>query len=389
MLNSGGPCPLEDEVLATNAAAARSILREESARARHIPDPGVESMMMSDADLSSLRKKFPFLADFSDEFVRSKPMETLLKIETTSIKIREMDRVRDVDDRLSANKMAMATTSTNVPAGTDNRWTVLHPARFLPGAACSTTKLWLAARNSIGMSGHPPVGNYDLSAVGLGGCVTSKGWLELHNPSSTRLSIRMFTINNCTARAGRPSTGDSRETTEDDIQEIGELRLALRTLRTAASFVHPWNFSFLAIENFMIQTMFCQTDLAGVEKKAALLTQFIDYVIGQNADRWRDSEPFLSTGELKSAWASYFGARPQAALANRGKTEKKTNNRFQEKRKWLDICFPWNSGHCLKSPGDCKSVRGTALRHVCNFIPDRNRPDVVCGKDHTRISFHK
>jgi hypothetical protein len=230
----------------SSSSAARDILRDESSRSRNILDPGAVATTMSDKDLACLRRKFPFLADFSDEFVCSKPMETLLKIETTSIKIREMKRVRDVDDKLSANKMALATRTTEVKAGPDNRWSTLHPARFLPGAACSAAKLWLAARTAIGLSGHPPVGNYDLSAVGLGGCVTSKGWLELHNPSSSKLSIKMFSINNCTTRAGRSSTTEHLDQYTDDILELGEFKLALRTLRTAASFVHPWNFSFQA-----------------------------------------------------------------------------------------------------------------------------------------------
>jgi hypothetical protein len=139
----------------------------------------------------------------------------------------------------------------------------------------------------------------------------------------------------------------------------------------------------------MIQSQFCQSDLSNLEKRAVLLSQFVDYCIGQNADRWRDSEPFLSTGDLKSAWSAYFGARPQAALASRPKAEKKSGNKTAERRKWLDICFPWNAGNCLKAAGDCKTSRETVLRHVCNFAPDRSKPDVVCGKDHTRISFHK
>jgi hypothetical protein len=285
--------------------------------------------------------------------------------------------------------MALSSTSTQVKAGQDNRWTVLHPARFLPGAACSAAKLWLAAREVIGLTGPPPLGNYDLAAVGLGGCVTSKGWLELHNPSSSKLSVKMFSINNCTAKIGRSATAENTEATNDDLLDLGEFKLALRTLRTAASFVQPWNYSFLAIEGFMMQSQYCQADLAGLDKRATLLTQFVDYCIGQNADRWRDSEPFLNTGELKSTWAAFFGARPQSALNSKTKTDKKGSARSLPARKWLDICFPWNAGNCLKAPGDCKSTKGTVLRHVCNFVPDRNKPDVVCGKDHTRTSFHK
>jgi hypothetical protein len=70
---------------------------------------------------------------------------------------------------------------------------------------------------------------------------------------------------------------------------------------------------------------------------------------------------------------------------------KQAKDKKQEKsevnRKWVDICFPWNSGNCLKAVGDCKSAKGTNLSHVCNYIPDRSKPDVY--KDHPRTSFHK
>ncbi len=82
-------------------------------------------------------------------------MESLLKIETTSMKIRELERTRDTDDKLSANKLSLAQVTTQVTAGIDNRWTILHPARYLPGAACSAAKQWLAAREAIGLTGHP------------------------------------------------------------------------------------------------------------------------------------------------------------------------------------------------------------------------------------------
>jgi hypothetical protein len=119
------------------------------------------------------------------------------------------------------------------------------------------------------------------------------------------------------------------------------------------------------------------------------LCQFIDYCLEQNADRWRDAELFLSTGELKMSWNSFFGARPQAAIGNKTKSSKKSGDRTAERKKWMDICFPWNASHCLKAPGDCNSAKGTPLRHVCNYIAERSKPYALSGKDHTRISFHK
>jgi hypothetical protein len=169
-----------------------------------------------------------------------------------------------------------------------------------------------------------------MSAVGLAGFVTGKGWVELHNSLSSKLALKLFSINNCSSKTSTSSSSEHGNKSNDDIHELGELKLALRTMRTVASFVHPWNYSFQAIEGFMHQTQFCQADLAGVDKRASLLCQFIDYCLEQNADRWRDVELFLSTGELKMSWNSFFGARPQAAIGNKTKSSKKSGDRTQK-----------------------------------------------------------
>lgn len=380
----------EDVVL--NIASAKTLLADEAGRAgnKTTVDPGSTAGRVSDGDLSTLRKKFPFLADFSDEFIRTTPTEALLKMETTSIKMKEMERTRDVDDRLCTNKLALEETIARVMAGIDNRTTHLHEGRFLAGAACSATKLYKKARQVIGLTGHAAVGSYDMASVGLAGYVTSRGWIEMANPSSPRQKLQQYSINNCSARG---KTGSATGEEEGEILELGEFKLAVRAMRTAASFVRPWDFSFLAIEGYLIQSQYCEKDLAHVENKAGALTKFVNYCLGQNADRWRDGEGFLTTGELATHWASFIGAMPQSARG-RTKEKKPTNSdkqggRSDSRRKWLDICFPWNNGNCLKAAGDCKSSRGTVLRHVCNFTQDRSKPELVCGKDHPRCSFHK
>jgi hypothetical protein len=210
-------------------------------------------------------------------------------------------------------------------------------------------------------------------AVGLGSFVTSKGWVALHNPLSSKLALKLFSINNCNARVGHASNAKQGDQGTEDINELGEFKLALRTLRRAASFVQPWNYSFQAIKGFVHQALYCQ---AGLGKRASLLTQFFDYCLGQNAYRWRDAKPFLSTRELKTSWNSFFGARPQTALSGKNTASKTPGDKPGEHKKWIDIYFPWNVGACLKAAGDCKSARGTPLRHVCNYAANRNNPDV-------------
>ncbi len=173
---------------------------------RHVnppPDPAgnQQAPRIAAADLEILKGRFPHLADFSDQFLQSRTTDELLTIESTSLKLRDAERGRDAEDQLHANKTALATRMTTVQAGTDNRWTVLHPARFLGGAACTAQQLWSTARSVIGLTGHPPLSYYDLTTVGLGGFITSKGWIELGNPASVKISLKLFNINNCSARA--------------------------------------------------------------------------------------------------------------------------------------------------------------------------------------------
>ncbi len=224
----------------------------------------------------------------------------------------------------------------------------------------------------------PTTGKLCMAAVGLGGFVSSRGWVELANPASTRLSLLHFNINCCSRRTSNKKT-DNDDAELHDFTELGEFQLALRTMRTAAAFTMPWNFSFLALENFLINTKFCKEDLGDCENKAQLLTQFVDYVLSENASKWRDSEPFLTSGELKNTWSAFFSARPQSAFTKKEQSkqqaqpkEKKFNrpNVGFKKLPFIDVCYNWNKGTCPKQAGACFSLRGVPLRHVCDHRTD-------------------
>ena len=275
-----------------------------------------------------------------------------------------------------SNRVNLGLYSTDVKAGQDDRWAKLHESRFLAGAGCSATKLWLTAREVIGLSGHPPISTYDMQAVGLAGFVTARGWCEIANPSSPKLSVRMFNINNCAARA---SGGKSRADDDDmeDFAEVGEFIVALRAMRSAMSFVMPWNLSVAALEGFLINTRFCRDEIGNLEKQASILTSFTDYVLSENANRWRNIEPFITAGELRAVWNSFFSARPQSALAKKSSNSRLWKNKSYKKG-FLDVCFAWNRGQCTKPAGSCFSKMGTPLRHVCDLslihISEPTRP---------------
>ena len=220
--------------------------------------------------MASLRKKFRFLEDFLDNFIRTTPYEALLKTETTKMKLSEFERNKAVSSRLSSNRDKLSSCFSSVSSGRDNRWDELHEARFLPGAGCTAAKLWLRAREVIGDTCPMAISTYDMNSIGLGGYVSKRGWVEIHDVGSDSLSLKLFNINGC---------GNKISSSSGMVEEFKEItELALRVAREALAYVHLWNKSISALEGFLVQSNFCSTDLSGVEKPAATLTQFVDYI---------------------------------------------------------------------------------------------------------------
>ncbi len=221
-----------------------------------------------------------------------------------------------------------------------------------------------------------------------------------------------------------------------EIVELGELKVAIRALREALGFVQPWNKSVSALEGFLIQSNYCASDLEGVDQQAPLLTSFVDYVLRENSNRWRGQEPFLGLSEIKSAWESFLGSRPQSMLARSKKTGFNSYRPYQKQQNfqpfhpaqqssqqsgqqpqqqqggqqagasgqqgqqaptrvhvpaalwWDDICVMYNIGKCMKAPGTCMTKKGRPLRHICNHRPDKNNQAAYCGLSHAACFFH-
>jgi hypothetical protein len=356
------------------------------------PDPaGGGSGRISAADLNVLKEKFPQLCDFSTEFLQSRTMDELLRIASTSLRIKDAERARETEDRLAANKSALNSKFFEVQAGRDNRWSELHPARFLPGAAASAPAQYIRAREVHGLTSPPALGCYDMTSVGMGGFVTSKGWLELGTYGSTKMKIEYFNINN----AARSSNKKADEEDTVLMKDVAEFSLALRTLRSAAQFATPWNYSYLALENFLHENEFCKEDLKNDDNPARTLCQFSNFIIGENANHWRDNSSFLTTAELSGYWKSFIGARPQGRASSSSEPSQPKPAAQQQKPKekkrkfpFVDICNKWNTGSCNKAPGTCYSFRGVPLRHCCNWR-DPNQPNSQpCGQAHQRIGNH-
>jgi hypothetical protein len=394
----GLPDPLTEGELAANLTRAREDILDTRNRGRNV-QPGIQPGI-TDADIRALKLKFNFLSDYTDSFIRHATPECLVKLEATNLKMKEAERVRDVDERLAQNRAAASTHPKEIGPGLDDRCSILHEARFLPGAVCSTSKLWLAARQVLGLSGADPLANYDMASVGLGGQTTSKGWLEIANPSSTRMSIRAFNINNC----GIKSSGSSGKDTKEDLEflEVAEFTVALRNIRVAMHMVHPWNMSIVALENFLLDNKMCHSDIGGLDKQSAILTRFCDYVLSENAAKWRDETPFLTYNDLVNTWRAFFSALPQSQLAKpkqdskhaSGSNKQSSFNKQQsgKPRQWslpyIEVCYKWNKNLCNKPDGKCTTLNGRALKHCCDERTNPADLSIYCGKAHKRIVGH-
>jgi hypothetical protein len=165
--------------------------------------------------LAIIRKCLPNIKDLSDEILSTTPMETLLQFNQAATPSHTPDNVamyaaaaaaaaaqftsfnpaaQDPGVKMAKNLEMLRANPLYVPEGHDDRFSLLHDARFLAGAVASGVDLWRMAREVIPIEGYTPLANYDLDCIGLGGSVTAKGCLEAHNPGSQNICLKMSAL---------------------------------------------------------------------------------------------------------------------------------------------------------------------------------------------------
>jgi len=142
-----------------------------------------------------LKERFPALKSLPSSGYKM-DIPSLMSINEQLVRDSRAFKKLEPEAKLSQNLEWSIQHPVTVAVGLDDRKTILHSARFIGGAACSAQELWLKARELLGNEGVQALGGYDLDAVGCGGSVTAKGWLELHNPASTALALKQFHMAN-------------------------------------------------------------------------------------------------------------------------------------------------------------------------------------------------
>ena len=403
----------------------------------HIFGPDPAFLMPSHApqstnhNIQQLKMLFPFVSNFTDEYILSQPLDTLYRLHREEKHAEAGTAARGLEAKLHQN-LKKAMDNPVFLDGYDNRTSFLHPARFLAGAGVPVSQLWLEARKNWGQDGKDAIGNYDLEALGCSGCVTAKGWEVLHKPGSPDLSLKLFTITN----VGHSSTGSKTVslmgedgfTVQDswkDLEDMGEVKKALDNLLIAAQLAMPWNFSFQVLKGFLKSYDYFDNDLSG-QRKAPIISGFVDHVLKVNAGLWVQESPFLDAAKLHALWKSWWSSRKssfrpdqsQQKQSGNGNTEK---GKFFQKQKGkqggqqqqqqakqqqavtipnfsgppseFNICKRFNEKKCPMDHTNCTirtKVGILRLYHVCNSMvqKDGNIKKTYCLEKHPRVDNH-
>jgi len=337
-----------------------------------------------------IQNKFKSLQGLPASFLRF-PLPTLLHLNDAIVRDENALRRMEVDMRMTMNAESLMANPRAVAAGWDDRLTRIHNLWFLGGPACSAQALWEQGRMVLGNEGVTALSSFDMDSIGLGGSATAKGWMELANPASKNLQLKLFNMDNISSNVGTKtfSLVDGEDTTISmgeslkEITDMKEFETCLDTVRAAMGWIHPWNKSVEAIWGFMRSTNYCAKELEGRSNRAALLTGFVNYVFGRNALAWKSKGMFLTTDDLRQVWLAWFGRQACSAIEPRANSKKQGESQHQRlQRQKNDLCRRFNSrAGCDKKEEDCRTSFGLKLRHLCNWRLAGGR---ICEKNHAR-----
>ena len=236
----------------------------------------------------------PQLKKVPEAFLKKLPLNAMFQLNNALAEEVKTTEKLGVNSKLAKNVKMLIRCPVQVEKGQDNSRDILHPARFLGGASSALVEQWSAARQVIGEEGVVPLGSYDLDAVGCGGSVTPKGWMELHNPASQELKLKWFhlpNVANSNLSSKKPEGDDGTESVKE-IADLDSFKIALNTAREAMASALPCNRSIWAVVGFMMNSNYLQEDLGGNPKRAAIPTCLWTTFLGEMPSTGRTSRGF-------------------------------------------------------------------------------------------------
>jgi len=210
------------------------------------------------------------------------------------------------------------------------------------------------------------------------------------------MSIKLFTVANvghCATGTRTVSlSGEEGFTIHEswrEVQDLAELKQALRNIISAAHVACWWNFSFKVLEVFLHNNDFFEKELSGV-KRAQVLSGFCDHVFKKNADSYIREAEFLDLPRLQATWNSWWSARKAGLKQNENTNQgnqsgqKQQYKQFQrDKKQKIDyrsipfiskppseasICKRFSENKCSNEHYACSIMTNTGrkrLYHLC------------------------
>ncbi len=147
ILNATGKAQsLKDKMVEEQLRIAEEALADESNRSRAgfnsgpTPDPGADQPATTDQDC--IKNKFSFLAEYTDEFISKNGLDTIIKLESTALRLKEAEKGRATEEKLALNRDELAATTIRVMASSLGRYVFGSEISYnkapprLPGLGC-------------------------------------------------------------------------------------------------------------------------------------------------------------------------------------------------------------------------------------------------------------
>ena len=79
-------------------------------------------------------------------------------------------------------------------------------------------------------------------------------------------------------------------------------------MKRATLMIRPWDYSLEVLAAWLNPTTWLNDELKQF-KRAALVGDFIDHILGLNAANWVQETPYLEIGDIQTLWTSWWGVR--------------------------------------------------------------------------------
>ena len=362
----------------------------------------------SQEEIAFLKSTFPWCEAMPESMLKKFSMVQLCSTQN-KINASASDNSRKGVDQTLLSTIKLLSKPTLVLEHQDDSKGILSPVRFDRHPRGSVDSLILQARQVCPPTGLPACDDYDLEYYGLDQSITSRGWLEIHNPASLNITIKMFSQRNYSvssvnsARISLLENGDAVGLSENlkEIESLRELKLSLHAYRMALKMAMPWNPSadslliFLDIHEYMVSELLVD--------QTKIITEFVNFVLQRNAKLWKSSQPPLSVLALEATWIHFQALRSNSTIAAISQqdrfrfhsTQLRSDNGFSASsatdgstQKYSNFCKRYNELRCpSQKSSSCSLIirnKSIVLRHACSRLVKGRE----CGADHPAVN-HK